>query len=328
MVNLGSPDSPAAPDVRRFLNEFLMDERVLDMPYLIRRCVVSCFILPARPKKSAHAYQSIWWDEGAPLVVISQKLQQKLQAKLDAPLALAMRYGNPSIESGLKNLLAQGVDRIFLIPLYPHYAMPTYETVVAATQKALAKLNDSVPLEILPPYFNNPLYIEALVASAKEPLDWDYDHLLFSYHGIPERHLKKTDPTGGHCLVSDACCDTPSAAHATCYRYQTRETTALFVQQASIPRGKYSIAYQSRFGRDAWLQPFTDEEIVRLARSGVRNLLVICPAFASDCLETLEEIGIRGQKAFLEAGGEELRLTPCLNDHPVWVEALRRLCSP
>lgn len=327
LVNLGSPDSPSVPDVRRYLNQFLMDPRVLDSPWLVRRFVVSAFILPTRPTKIAAAYRSIWMNEGSPLVVISQKVERALRERMHAPLALGMTYGNPSIESALRELLSKGVDEVFLIPMFPHYAMATYEGVVAGVETALRKLTTTVRLVTRPPFYNEPEYVDALVASARPHLDKGYDHLLFSYHGLPERHLRKSDPTKSHCLTSEACCQTPSEAHKTCYRHQVLATTEEFVMRAGIPKDRYSIAYQSRLGRDPWLRPYTDDAIQRLAESGVKKLLVICPSFVADCLETLEEIGDEGKEEFLAHGGQEFELIPCLNDHPKWIDALAKWCK-
>lgn len=327
LVNLGSPDSPSVKDVRRYLGEFLMDGRVLDAPYLVRRAIVSLVIKPFRSARSAEAYQSIWWDEGSPLVVISRRVQEQLQNAVDMPVELGMSYGNPSILQAVRALLDDQVEELLLIPMFPHYAMSTYETVVVAVQAAMAGAGAGIPLIIQPPYYNHPLYIQALAASAGEHLSKGYDHLLFSYHGLPERHLRKTDPTGEHCLCSAACCTTPSVAHRTCYRSQVLATTEAMAEAASIPKDKYSVAFQSRLGRDKWLEPATANVLAELARQGKRRILVICPAFVSDCLETLEEIGIRGKETFLESGGEQLDLIPCLNDHPLWIDALRQMCE-
>lgn len=329
LSNLGSPDSYAVGDVRRYLDEFLMDARVLDVPWPIRRMIVSWFILPKRPAGSAEAYESIWWDEGSPLVVISERVTGEVRRRLDVPVELSMRYGSPSIADGVDRIRAacgDALEEILFVPLYPHYAMSTVETAVVRAREVLAARAPGVRLSVLPPFYDHPSYIAALVESARGYLESDYDHLLFSYHGLPERHLRKTDPTGRHCLRVSDCCNTPSPAHATCYRAQVFRTTEAFVEKAGIPREKYSVAFQSRLGRDPWLTPFADAEIERLAREGVRRLLVICPAFVSDCLETLEEIGIRGRESFVAAGGEDLTLIPCLNDHPRWIETLSVWC--
>jgi ferrochelatase len=325
LVNLGSPDSPSVGDVRKYLREFLMDKRVLDAPYPVRFCIVNFAILPSRPKQSAEAYAKVWQPEGSPLVSMGRRVHTELQRRVGVPVELAMRYRSPSIESAIKNLRDQGVDKILLIPMFPHYAMSSYETAMARVSEIVAKAAPHISLEVIPPYYNDPAYIDALVASAAPYLERDYDHLLFSFHGIPERHLKQVDPTGCHCLKKENCCVAPSPAHATCYRAQCFKTVEAFVQKAPISR--YSIAFQSRLGKDPWLTPYADKEIERLANDGVKTLLVICPSFVADCLETIEEIGIRGRESLLSAGGRELVLIPCLNDHPRWIAALEKMIS-
>ena len=327
LVNLGSPDSPSVPDVRRYLREFLMDGRVLDVNWLVRFCIVNFAILPSRPKQSAEAYHKIWTPAGSPLVVTSRNVQAKLQRRVPVPVDLAMRYQHPSIPQAVRNLAQKGVDEILLIPLFPHYAMSSFETAVERVKDVAAALSSPLRVQVQPPCFDQPDYIAALVASAQEFLQRGYDHLLFSFHGLPERHMRKADRTGRHCLAAENCCETASPAHATCYRAQCFKTTAAFVQQAGVPKDKYSISFQSRLGRDPWLKPYTDYEIPRLAERGVKKLLVICPAFVADCLETLEEIGLRGSDSFLTAGGTEFALIPCLNEHPLWLEALERMVA-
>jgi ferrochelatase len=322
LVNLGSPDSPAVADVRRYLREFLMDERVLDVNWLVRFCIVNFAILPSRPKQTAEAYHKIWTPAGSPLVATSGNVQTKLQRRLPVPVELAMRYQNPSIPQALRNLEQKGVDEVLLIPLFPHYAMSSFETAVERVKEVAAALAPQMRVQVQPPCYDHPDYIAALVASAQEFLDRGYDHLLFSFHGLPERHMRKSDPTGRHCLATENCCETPSPAHATCYRAQCLKTVAAFVKHAVVTHDKYSVAFQSRLGRDPWLKPYTDFELPRLAKAGVKKLLVICPAFVSDCLETLEEIGLRGRDAFLAAGGTDFALIPCLNEHPLWLTAL------
>lgn len=324
LVNLGSPDSPSVRDVRRYLNEFLMDPRVLDVAWPLRRFIVGMILL-RRPKESAHAYGKIWTLEGSPLIVTSRRLQMELQQRLPVPVELAMRYRNPSIHDAVRAQARRGVRELLVIPMFPHYAMSSYETAVERVRAVARRLAPQMRLSIQPPYYDAPDYIEALVASAAEFLARGYDHLLFSYHGVPERQIRKSDPTGRHCLNSPNCCDVASPAHATCYRAQCFKTTAAFVKRAGVPEGKYSVAFQSRLGKDPWLQPYTDAELGRLARAGKRRMLVICPAFVADCLETLEEIGMRGRETFLAAGGQEFAQIPCLNTHPLWVAALERM---
>lgn len=322
LVNLGSPDSPAVADVRRYLREFLMDGRVLDAPWPIRFCLVHLGILPKRSQASAHAYQTIWTPEGSPLVVSGRRVQQHLQTRLPVPIELAMRYQHPSIPDAVDRLAARGVRELFLIPLFPHYAMSSYETAVVRVREMAARRAPHMRVRVMPPYGSDADYIAALVASAESFLRRPYDHLLFSFHGVPERHLHKSDPSGRHCLKVPNCCEVSSPVHATCYRAQCLQTVAAFVRATGVT--KYSVAFQSRLGRDPWLRPYTDEELERLARAGVRKLLVICPAFVADCLETLEEIGMRGRETFLAAGGQQYTLIPCLNEHPRWLAILEQ----
>jgi len=324
LVNLGSPESASVEAVRRYLNEFLMDARVIDSPWLLRRFIVSLILLN-RPKQSAEAYHKIWTPEGSPLIVTSRNVQAKLQERVTLPVALAMRYQNPSIPDAILGLAEQKVDEVLLIPLFPHYALSSYETAVERVKRVAAKIAPQMLIKVHPPYGNSPDYIEALTASAANYLEAGYDHLLFSFHGVPERHLKKSDPTHRHCLAVPNCCEGNSPVHATCYRAQCLKTVAAFVKQADVPSGKFSVSFQSRLGRDAWLKPYTDLELGELPKRGVKNLLVICPAFVSDCLETLEEIGIRGRETFLSAGGKEFTPIPCLNEHPRWIGALEKM---
>ncbi len=328
LVNLGSPDAPTSSAVRRYLAEFLMDERVLDVPSWLRALIVYGTILPTRPQSTAHAYQQIWTQQGSPLISISKKVAELLQEKTSLPVALGMRYGNPSIEDALKSLLRDysDLEELCLVPLYPHYAMSSTETVIEKTKSVLAQLGSRMRLTIVPSFYQHPRYIQALVNCAQPYIASGFDHLLFSYHGLPERHLKKSDPTGCHCLTPH-CCTTPSKAIDTCYKAQALETTRLFIETSGIPLKKTSVAFQSRLGRDPWIKPYTDFELVRLAEAGSQKLLVMCPAFVSDCLETLEEIGQRGKEIFIRAGGKDLVLVPCLNTHPDWIEALSQLTT-
>ena len=327
LINLGSPDSTSVADVRKYLGEFLMDPRVLDVPWPVRWCVVNLAILPKRPAESAEAYKKIWTKDGSPLVVTSRNVQRELQRRAgdDFVVELAMRYQSPGIESAVSRLSSQGVTDLLVFPLFPHFAMSSFETAAVRAREVAARLAPEIRLKIAEPYFDAPDYIAALVASAGDHLGAGYDHLLFSFHGLPERHLRKADPTGGHCLATPDCCETPSPAHRTCYRAQCFATVRAFVREAGVPADKFSVSFQSRLGRDPWLKPYTDFEFARLAAAGVKKLLVICPAFVSDCLETLEEIAMRGREIFLEAGGRECALVPCLNEHPRWLDALETI---
>jgi ferrochelatase len=302
-----------------------MDGRVLDVNWFVRFCIVYFAILPKRPKESAHAYQSIWTSEGSPLVVISRKIRAALQDRVSLPIELAMRYQNPSIPDTVARLKGKAVDDLLLIPLFPHFAMSSFETAVARVKEVGRQIAPNMRIQVQPPFYAEPDYIAALVGSAREFLTRDFDHLLFSFHGIPERQVRKSDPTGRHCLNSPNCCDADSPALATCYRAQCFRTMAEFAKKANLPREKYSVSFQSRLGRHPWLKPYTDFELPRLAQSGVRKMLVISPAFVADCLETIEEIGMRGRQSFLDAGGTEFSLIPCMNEHPLWLDALEKM---
>ena len=322
IMNLGSPDSPKVGDVRRYLRQFLMDGRVIDAPLPIRFMIVEGFILPFRPKNSAEAYEQIWTREGSPLISSGRKTVEALRSGLDLPIELAMRYQNPSVKEGLGKLHEQGVTDCYLIPLFPHYAMSSFETAVEHVQSVAKKHFSGMKVEVIPPYYQHSEYLESLAARTRPYLEKEYDHLLFSFHGIPERHLRKSDPTGTHCLCVENCCEVESPAHAFCYRAQCFATVRELVKLLDIPKEKYSVSFQSRLGRDPWLKPYTDFEIPRLVEEGKKRMKVICPAFVSDCLETIEEIGMRGKELFEEAGGTDFELIPCLNEHPRWIDAL------
>lgn len=328
LVNLGSPASTEVADVRRYLNQFLMDPYVIDLPWPVRRLLVS-LILVKRPEQSAHAYASIWWDEGSPLVVLSKRLQHAMTREwTQGPVELAMRYGEPSVETVLTRLASQGIRKVTLAPLYPQFADSTVTTVVEEARRVIRDKKLKFELTLLPPFFNQPEYLQALVQSALPHLEQDYDHLLLSFHGLPERHIKKLDPTGNHCFQSANCCETaPPEVLEVCYRAQCMRSAAEFARLAGIADGKWSVSFQSRLGRAKWIEPYTEPHLEELAAQGVKKLLVMCPAFVADCIETLEEIGDRGAEQFKEAGGEELVLIPCLNDDPNWAKALNTLCE-
>lgn len=324
LMNLGSPDSTSVKDVRRYLNEFLMDERVIDKPYFLRKVLVSGIIVPFRAPRSAEAYRSIWTNEGSPLIEITRGVQKALQQQINIPVEIAMRYGNPSMKSAYDLLQKKisGLEEVIAIPMYPHYAMSSYETAVELARKVHAKNKYPFKLTFVKPFYKHPSFIHALTESIRPYLSQPYDQILFSYHGIPERHVIKTDTTGSHCLKVDNCCAIDSAAHATCYRHQIITTTNLVAERLDIPSGKYSFSFQSRLGRDEWLKPYTAKRFEEMPGEGIRKLLIVCPAFVSDCLETLEEIAVEGKESFLKSGGESFTLIPCLNTNPLWIDTL------
>ncbi len=333
LVNLGSPRSTAIPDVRSYLDEFLMDRRVIDLPAPLRAALVRGYILRTRPKNTAEAYSKIWTDQGSPLIVISERTRAALEAQTGIPVGLAMRYASPSAAEGLAALRARApvLDELIVVAMYPHYAMASTETAEVAVREALAASDDSPrpwygTVRYVPPFYNDPGYLDALATTVGQHLAPDVQFVLFSYHGLPERHLVRTDPTHAHCMRSATCCQTPSPAHATCYRHQVFETTQGVAERLALAPNSYSVAFQSRLGR-GWLEPFTDKELEAFPKHGVVSIVVVCPAFVADCLETLEEIAIRGREIFKSAGGSEFRYVPCLNDDPLWISALARICE-
>ena len=325
LVNLGSPESPNPKDVKKYLGEFLMDERVIDVPLWARNLLVKGIILNTRPKASAKAYQKIWWDEGSPLIVLSERLQVKIQKQVDFPVALAMRYGSMTIKKGLQELVDRGVDEVFLIPLYPQFAMATTETIVVLAEEIRQEFFPNLKISDLKAFYNKPDYIEVLSKSIAKHLDGkDYEHLLFSYHGVPERHIRKRDITKSHCKIDGSCCVTSSPAHEFCYKHQCVEVTRLVAEKLDFKEGTYSTSFQSRLGFDPWLRPYTDRTIERMGKNGLKKMAIVTPAFVSDCLETLEEIAMEGEEIFHEVGGKEFTTIPCLNDDDEWVALLSK----
>lgn len=323
LVNLGSPQSPTAKDVKPYLDEFLMDERVIDVPYLLRALLVRGIILRKRPEKAAAAYKKIWWDEGSPLIVLSKRMHEKVKKLTTIPVTLAMRYGKPSLLSGLQELSDKGVTEVLLFPLYPQHAMASTETILVLAEEHRKKYFPQMKITIVPAFYNKPEYIRNLSESIKRHLqNFEYDHLLFSYHGIPERHIRKTDVTKSHCTIDRSCCITPSPAHEFCYRHQCTETTRQVIAYLGIPEGKYSQTYQSRLAGDKWLDPYTDVEINKMPEKGIKKLAVVTPAFVSDCLETLEEIAMEANHQFKEHGGTDFLAIPCLNDDDEWCQTI------
>tara|TARA_R110002050_G_scaffold293182_1_gene449422 strand:+ start:94439 stop:95473 length:1035 start_codon:yes stop_codon:yes gene_type:complete len=325
LVNLGSPDSPEPKDVKKYLGEFLMDERVIDLPLVARTALVKGIILNTRPKQSAAAYKKIWWDEGSPLIVLSERLQSKVQEQVNIPVALAMRYGSMTIKKGLQELVDKGVGEVLLFPLYPQFAMATTETITVLAEELRQQYFPNLKIESVPAFYNKPDYIDVLANSIKKHLeDKNYEHVLFSYHGVPERHIRKSDVTKSHCKIDQSCCITPSKAHEFCYKHQCLEVTRLVAETLQFKPETFSTSFQSRLGFDPWLLPYTDRTIERLGKKGIKNMAIVTPAFVSDCLETLEEIAMEGQEIFHEMGGQNFTTVPCLNDDDEWVALLAK----
>ncbi|HCW44686.1 MAG TPA: ferrochelatase, partial [Planctomycetes bacterium] len=264
LINLGSPDSPKTPDVRRYLDEFLMDERVIDVNVLLRNLLVRGIILNTRPKKSAEAYSKVWTDEGSPLIVTSQKLTEAVRSLWDGPVALGMRYGNPSISHALEEIRQAGADEAIVVPLYPHYSMSSYETVVAKVLEDLPQMADPIKVHFLQPFYDHPVYRNVLAEVTKPYLDGEWDHLLFSFHGVPVRHIEKRDPSDCYCLKTEDCCFTDHPATPMCYRAQCRRTARFLAEDLGLAEDKWSVAFQSRLGNDPWLEPATEPTTEKL----------------------------------------------------------------
>ncbi len=324
LCNLGSPKSTRIDDVRSYLREFLMDPYVLQMPSFARWLLVNLLILPFRPARTAEAYASIWSQEGSPLLAYSQKLKDALGRYLRLPVVLGMRYGSPSLEEAFSELSTSGAQRILLAPLYPQFADSTNTTCIEQATRIATRLG--IEMQVLAPFYQAPAWLDAVSESCRRAMPTDIDCLLFSFHGLPEIHIKRADPTGTTCLNRSDCCEAPAAAAATCYRHQCLVSAREIAQRLGLRTNQHRVAFQSRLGRAKWLQPATDQVLERLPLEGVKRLAVVCPGFTADNLETLEEIGIRGRQAFLQAGGESFTLLPCLNDDPAWIEALAALC--
>jgi len=325
LVNLGTPDAPTTPAVRRYLAEFLSDPRVIDINAVGRWFLLHGIILRVRPRKSAEAYRQVWTDRGSPLLVHGQDLAAAVAAELGADwrVELGMRYGNPSLEEALDRLEAAGVNRVVVLPLYPQYASSSTGSTLEKVYALAARRPVTPALSVVPDFFDAAGFIDAAAAVAEGPLaEFRADHLLFSFHGVPERQVRATDFGSGHCLAGDGCCDTLRAENRSCYRAQSFATARALAARLGVGAGGYTVGFQSRLGRTPWIRPYTDELLVTLARAGTRRLGVLCPSFAADCLETLEEIGIRARETFIAAGGEDLLAVPCVNATPRWASAV------
>ncbi|MCX4243409.1 ferrochelatase [Paraliomyxa miuraensis] len=324
LVNLGTPDAPRPPEVRRYLREFLSDPRVLDINPVTRWLLLNLVILPLRPQRSARAYTKVWSEQGSPLLVHGRSLRAALAERLPTlPVVLAMRYGTPSIAAALDQLRADGCDHVVVLPLFPQYASSSTGSAVEAVYREAGRRWNTPMITVVPPFFDDLRFVEAFAQVGQPVLDeLRPDHVLMSFHGLPERHMHKSDESGGHCLRSDDCCRKITDANRNCYRAQCFATARALAGRLGLSEGDWSVAFQSRLGRDPWIKPYTDERLVELARGGTKRLAVFCPAFVADCLETLEEIGMRADEDFRAAGGERLMLVPSLNAHPTWVDAV------
>jgi ferrochelatase len=326
LVNLGTPDSPKTKDVRKYLTQFLNDPRVIDIAPLARLLLVNLIIVPFRSPKSAKLYSEIWTPEGSPLLTYTKKVSEKLQEKLGSNYVVdfAMRYQKPSLENTLAKFQKLEIKKLKVIPLYPQYASSSTGSSLQKVLEIVSKWEVIPELEMLSEFFENPKFIDTIVDIASAYPHKNYDHVLFSFHGLPERHLRKGDKSGT-CLASKNCCDTICQSNYYCYRAEAFQTARLIAQKLDIPAEKYTVSFQSRLGRDPWIKPYSDEVIVQKAKEGVKKILVFSPAFVADCLETIHEIGVEYQELFHENGGEKIQLVESLNLHPKWIETLQDL---
>ena len=321
LINLGSPRDLELKSIKDYLKEFLSDDLVIDYPKFLQQILVNWIIIPSRYKNTREAYSEIWTENGSPLIHDTIALGEKVGAKSGALVEVSMRYQFPSIEEGLKKLKAKGCSEIFVVPLYPHYAMSTVLTTEREVKRIESKLGLDLQLNFIGAFYNEGGYISSLSDVINRNRQKESDYLLFSYHGIPNRHLIKTDPTKNHCLKVKNCCEIESKAKPFCYKAQVLETSKLCAKKLELKDNEWGVSFQSRIG-PGWIQPFTDKELVRLAEEGIQNLDVVCPAFVTDNLETLEEMNIRGRETFIEAGGKSFKYIPCLNDEESWVDFL------
>jgi protoporphyrin/coproporphyrin ferrochelatase len=326
LLNLGTPDSPSVPDVRRYLREFLSDPRVLDIHPVARWLLLNLVILPVRPARSARAYQTVWTDQGSPLLVHSQALAAGVGRTLgpDHVVELGMRYGQPSIAAALDRLLARHPRKLVVLPLFPQYSSAANGSAIERVYQVLGRGWNVPAVETVAAFYDDPGFIQAFVEVARRHLGpFRPDFVLFSYHGLPERHVKKSDPTGRHCLASAGCCDAMVPANRYCYRAHCFATTRALAAGLGLTPERHAVSFQSRLGRTPWIHPYTDTEVLpRLAQEGKKRLAVMCPAFVADCLETVEEIGIRAREQWKSLGGEELLLVPSLNAEERWIQVV------
>lgn len=325
LVNLGTPDSPSTADVRKYLDQFLMDERVIDINAVSRTLLVKGIIVPFRGPKSAKIYKEIWTENGSPLLIYGENVKNAIAEKLGEgyQVELAMRYQSPSIETALESLKQNKVDSIKVVPLFPQYASASTGSVHQLVMEIVSKWQAIPPISFVNSYYDHAGMIKVFANNARKHLDQKWDHILFSFHGIPQRQMIKADVSGEHCLKVKDCCASITENNKFCYSAQCHHTAQLIANELSLQPQDYTLCYQSRLGNDPWMQPYTSEVLKDLAGRGVKRILVLCPAFVADCLETLYEITFEYQEEFEKLGGEKVQLVESLNDNPDWIEALK-----
>ena len=332
LVNLGTPDDPGVPSVRRYLREFLMDPRVLDINPVARWTLLNTVILPKRPKESSEAYQTVWTDRGSPLLFHGTDLADKVGERFgdDVPVKLAMRYQNPSIPAVLDEFVKEGVDQVVVFPLFPQYSSAAWGSAVEKIFVDSSKPWNGPSLQVVPPFYDHPAFLDACVAVARPHIDeLKPDKILMSFHGLPERHCTKSDLSSGqtHCLKKANCCDAIVSDNRYCYRAQSYATARGIAERLELSPDQYEVSFQSRLGKDPWIQPYTDHRVAAMPGEGVKRLGVMCPSFVADCLETVEEIGMRARDDFMNAGGDAFALIPCVNAEDPWADAVVTICK-
>ena len=337
LLNLGTPDSPETPDVRKYLQQFLTDGRVIDINPVLRYILVYLIISTFRAPKSAKAYKKVWMEEGSPLLVYTDKLTEKIAAIFpDCEVKFAMRYGNPSIESAIQKFVDSSLDRLLVVPLYPQYASSTTGSSLQEVYRVASKYLSVPSILAMPPFYDHPAYIKTWTEIINDELKGKLElkakgerdkktHFIFSYHGLPERHLKKQEGQEDYCLKVKDCCSKICDQNRMCYRAHCKQNTLAIANALGLDESEYTMSFQSRLGKDKWVDPYTDATVEEAAKNGVKRMVVFCPSFVADCLETIEEIGMEAKEEFLEAGGEEFILVPCLNDHDLWAEGLAEI---
>ncbi|PWK29268.1 ferrochelatase [Arcicella aurantiaca] len=327
IVNLGTPDSPNTPDVRKYLREFLMDGRVIDIPAIGRWPLVNLIIAPFRSPKSAKIYKELWEDRGSPLKFYGEDVEKMLQDRLgdDYVVKLAMRYQSPSMDEGLEQFRKSGFQKIIVVPFFPQYASASTGSVFEKTMKIMSGWQIIPEIKFTNTFFDHPKFIQHFADTARKYMaETNFEHFLFSYHGLPERQMTKGDCTGNTCKFG-SCCDTLHSMNQYCYRAQCFATTRLMVKELGLKEGTYTTSFQSRLGSDPWIKPYTDDVIKDLAKAGTKSVLAFSPAFVSDCLETTIEVGEEYKEIFEEHGGEHWQLVESLNNSPLWVDLLEDL---
>ena len=327
LINLGSPKSLAIDDVRSYLKEFLSDRCVIDLPRFLQQLILRCFILPFRPRKTKEAYELVWKDGNSPLVANTKKIAEGLEAKTGWSVDVAMRYQEPSIQEAIETFKKKNITDVVIVPLYPHNAMSTTVTTEDEVKRIVKECYPELSVTFVKPFYDNEQYVNALASSIQSFLSVEPDRVIFSYHGIPERHVRKSDPTEGHCLESDNCCEIDCLASRNCYRSNVYTATSKVAKKLHLKPQQWLLTFQSRVTLidPKWLRPYTDKVLEVLPSQGIKNIVIVCPSFVADCLETLEEIDIRGRKTFLEAGGVNFTWVPCMNASAEFIACLETI---